>query len=161
MSERKRLKPVCKVPDRQDDGAAAFNREMAVDVLARTIWGEARGEGKPGMEAVANVVMNRVDHARNQGGYWWGNSVIEVCQKPYQFSAWNRRDPNYHKLLEVDETDPDFATAKRIARRAISGALDDRTHGASHYHAKHANPYWARGRKPDAVIGNHMFYKLI
>ena len=28
--------------------------------LAKTLWGEARGEGKKGMQAVANVVMNRV-----------------------------------------------------------------------------------------------------
>ena len=27
--------------------------------LARTIWGEARGEGYSGMQSVANVIMNR------------------------------------------------------------------------------------------------------
>lgn len=31
-----------------------------VDVLARTIFGEARGETVSGMEAVASVVMNRL-----------------------------------------------------------------------------------------------------
>ena len=161
MTDRQRLKPIRKVPETNEQGAAEFNREMAADVLARTIWGEARGEGKQGMEAVAGVVMNRVAHARQQGGYWWGNSIIEVCQKPYQFSAWNRRDPNYQKLLEVDEHDLDFATAKRIARRAMTGALEDNTRGATHYHAKSANPHWAKGRTPDAVIGNHMFYRLV
>ena len=35
-----------------------------VDILARTIYGEARGESVRGKEAVASVVMNRVNRAR-------------------------------------------------------------------------------------------------
>ena len=30
-----------------------------VDIMARTLWGEARNQGKEGMEAVACVIMNR------------------------------------------------------------------------------------------------------
>lgn len=36
-----------------------INPDGQVDVVARTIWGEARGEGANGMQAVANVIMNR------------------------------------------------------------------------------------------------------
>ena len=32
-------------------------------VFACALCGEARGDGRPGMEAVAQVVMNRVNHA--------------------------------------------------------------------------------------------------
>ena len=32
-----------------------------IDVMARTIWGEARGEGLKGMEAVGFVIMKRYD----------------------------------------------------------------------------------------------------
>ena len=35
----------------------------AITCLSRTIYWEARGEGAAGMEAVANVVMNRLGHA--------------------------------------------------------------------------------------------------
>ena len=31
------------------------------DILARVLWGEAEGEGADGMQAVGNVIMNRVE----------------------------------------------------------------------------------------------------
>ncbi len=129
--------------------------EQEIDVLARTLWGEARGEGSGGMQAVANVVMRRV-----KIGGWWGNSVIEVCQKPYQFSSWNKDDPNYKRLLSVDENDIHFSAAQSIAERAVCGALDDITGGADHYHAAGIYPMWIKGQRPVSVIGNHIFYKL-
>ena len=32
----------------------------AIDIMAKTLYGEARGEGKEGQIAVANVIKNRV-----------------------------------------------------------------------------------------------------
>lgn len=149
----KKLMPVYGRTAAQD--ASAFRRELEADVLARTLWGEARGEGPAGMHAVANVVMNRV--AR---GGWWGGDVIAVCQKPYQFSCWNKDDPNYRQLAAIDDADIHFATALRIARRAVHGALPDLTAGADHYHAAGVYPVWSRGERPVAVIGKHIFYRL-
>lgn len=139
---------------------AAFYCELEIDVLARTLWGEARGEPDGGMEAVASVVLNRVAIAEDSDGFWWGNNVIQVCQKPYQFSCWNRSDPNFQKLQAVDETDLYFATAKRIARRACAGTIKDSTFGATHYHADTINPYWARRETPTITIGHHIFYRI-
>jgi spore germination cell wall hydrolase CwlJ-like protein len=31
--------------------------------------------------------------------------------------------------------------------------------GVLYYHARHIRPSWARGRKPVARIGRHVFYK--
>ena len=145
----------------EDKNIEKFYRDMEVDVLARTLWGEARGEGTAGMEAVASVVLNRVRVAQNRGKFWWGNNIIQVCQKPYQFSCWNRSDPNFRKLQAVDEADLYFATALRIARRAVIGKLEDATGGATHYHASGVAPYWDKSEKPTAVIGNHIFYYLV
>lgn len=39
---------------------ALTNRDEQIDIMARTAWGEARGEGQSGMQAVLNVIMNRV-----------------------------------------------------------------------------------------------------
>jgi len=141
--------------------AAEFYRTLETDVLARTIWGEARGEGDAGMAAVASVVLNRVAVARDKGGFWWGHDVIQVCQKPYQFSCWNRSDPNFKVLQAVEETDLYFATALRIARRALAGVLGDVTGGATHYHAAGILPYWAKGLTPTATIGHHVFYRVV
>jgi len=93
-----------------------FYRALEVDSLARTLWGEARGEGVEGMKAVACVILNRVKIAEEKGKCWWGNNIIQVCQKPYQFSCWNRSDPNFKKLQAVDASDLNFATALRIAK---------------------------------------------
>lgn len=140
----------------------SFYDDLTIDVLARTLWGEARGEGTGGMAAVANVILNRVKMADEKGGiYWWGNNIISVCQKPYQFSCWNRSDPNYKKLLAVTEkTDVHYATAVRIARRAVAGVLDDPTNNATHYHALGITPEWTYGQSPSAIIGHHIFYRL-
>lgn len=136
--------------------------QHAADILARTLYGEARGEPVRGKEAVAAVVMNRVRRARAAGGtYWWGGTVEEVCRRPWQFSCWNAGDPNRTKITTVAADNKVFQTCQRIARRALAGTLADPTGGATHYHAKAANPPWARGKAPSAEIGGHLFYSDI
>jgi len=149
-----------KTADNSEKTIEQFYDEISGDVLARTLWGEARGEGCAGMQAVANVVMNRVRIAEKSESFWWGNNVIQVCQKPYQFSCWNRSDPNFKKLQEVDSKNLYFATAQRIAQRALAGVLEDITHGATHYHTRGCEPYWAHDKKNCAEIGHHVFYDL-
>src|SRR5688500_14939750 len=109
--------------------SAALMKEMEIDVLARTLWGEARGEGSGGMQAVAGVVLNRLAVSRRKGKLWWGNDVIGICQKPYQFSCWNKNDPNFGKASGVDARNIHFAVALRIARGAVEGRLGDMTGG--------------------------------
>lgn len=129
------------------------------EIMARTIWGESRSEGLPGMVAVANVIMNRANNPK-----WWGNGVKDVCLKPYQFSCWNHNDPNF-KLI----TDPllrcnTYTTAIDIARLAEAGLLKDNTDGSNHYFATtmphELIPDWSQGKTPRVVIGVHAFYKL-
>lgn len=124
--------------------------------LARTIWGEARGEGQDGMTAVANVVMNRVKRPR-----YWGRNVDEVCLKPYQFSCWNQGDPNLRKLQKLNA--PDLLQPLSLARAAIALQLPDITGGATHYYARNIPkpPRWAENHRPCAIIGNHIFYNDI
>ena len=130
-----------------------------MDVLARTIWGEARGEGRQGMEAVASVIINRADWP---GAGWWGNTVEEVCKKPYQFEVWNEGNPNRALMLAVTDKDPQFRTALEIARKAVARQLPDQTRGATHYYAykKISPPSWTSGRTPTATIGGHRFYNI-
>lgn len=127
-----------------------------IDLLARTMWGEARGEGSKGMQAVANVVMNRVE----KGG-WWGATVKDVVLKKSQFSCWNENDQNRAKLLSVTTADTNFWTAKKLAALAYNGQLDDITGGATHYHAKSVLPAWASKLTWTATIGNHIFYEEV
>lgn len=148
------------MPSHKDE-AKAFYDELTVDVLARTLWGEARSEGVQGIEAVASVILNRVEIARKLGGYWWGNDIIQVCQKQYQFSCWLKSDVQYSRVVSVDENDKYFVTCKRVARRAVLGLLVDSTRGASHYHADYVDPSWADKSKVTVKIGRHIFYRLV
>lgn len=142
--------------------ADEFLNEIHIDVMARTLWGEARSEGVKGIEAVAHVILNRVAIAdRNGGRYWWGHDVTTVCQRPYQFSCWNHDDPNRARIIKLDISDIHFATAMRIARRAVYGQLGkDPTGGATHYHTLDIMPAWAQGETPTVIIGRHTFYNL-
>lgn len=135
--------------------------QESTDILARTIYGEARGESISGMEAIASVVLNRVAFSKRKKRYWWGNNVKEVCLCPWQFSCWNKNDPNAKLIKEVSDTDITFCICKRIALRAVSGLLDDYTGCATHYHVKKLRPKWSIGKIPSAEIGNHVFYNDI
>ena len=128
-----------------------------IDTFARTLWGEARGEGETGMHAVANVIMNRVRNPR-----WWGNSVESVCLQRAQFTCWDRNDPNYEKLKAVTvETDQAFAKAVEIATKAVDFGITDITGGADHYYNPFvANPKWALESRVTKKIGNHRFLRL-
>lgn len=145
--------------------ASALGCENAIDTLARTIYGEARGEPNAGREAVANVVLNRIRFARSRPGgtYWWGSTVISVCRKAWQFSCWNENDPNREKLALVQPGNPAFAACLNIARRAVDGELRDNTDGATHYHVV-GLPFpkdWGDPVEPHLRIGRHDFYKGI
>lgn len=140
-----------------------------VDTIAKTIWGEARGEGNRGMQAVANVIRNRWLKA-NTGSprtTWWGSTWIGICKKEsggtYQFSCWSPRDPNRAKMdaKYLGDGDPLFASAVMIAQLCVAGELLDLTNGADHYYSTAIpTPYWAKGEKAIASVGSHKFYGL-
>jgi N-acetylmuramoyl-L-alanine amidase len=144
------------------EAAEKFINELEIDILARTIFGEARGESQQGMEAVAHVVLNRVRHAQSKGNqFWWGHDIITVCQKPYQFSCWNPGDPNRPKLMAVTKDNKQFIKCLAIARRAVNGELGhDITNGADHYHTVNVSPFWSKGKIPIAQFGTHVFFRL-
>ena len=139
-------------------------------ILARTLWGEARGDGNIGMQAVACVIMNRcaigkayqLKHGHPHPLYGDG-SPSGVCLAPWQFSAWNSGDPNRSKMIAVTaESDPIFIQALDIAADAINGRLIDPTGGATSYKTT-ALPWpkaWGDQVAPTAIIGHQSFYRL-
>ncbi|MGB1077774.1 MAG: cell wall hydrolase [Bdellovibrionales bacterium] len=142
-----------------------------IDIMARTIWGEARNEGYKGMQAVANVIMNRFELAQKNSAYArrFGKTVAQICRKPFQFSVWNEKDPNRAKLEKVTIIDHRFETAQEIARKAIEGRLSDVTSSADHYlnieFTKEIRggslPNWADLTKTTRKIGAHTFLRLV
>lgn len=131
---------------------------QVIDTLARTLFGEARGEGKEGMQAIANVVVNRV----NSGVTWWGDDIYSVCRKPWQFSCWNTSDPNRVLVLNVNTSNTVFQQCVDLATKAFEDLLDDITNGATSYYSTYmdAPPHWAIGKSPCATIGHALFFKI-
>lgn len=121
-----------------------------MDIAARTIAGEARGEPYEGQIAVACVILNR----------WrigMGQSLFEVCLQPYQFSCWNTGDPNRQYISKLRAYDKVYQTAMR----ALIGAIDNplRYGPITHYHAANITPAWAKNMRRATQIGRHIFYK--
>ena len=134
-----------------------------IDIMARTIYGEARGEynkvngGMAALIAVGNVIKNRLE-ARS----WFGRTIPEVCQKPFQFSCWNPGDLNAEKISHPFITDPIFGICQKVAKKIINNELPDITKGANHYYANTMSqaPKWSYGQRPILKLGNHIFYRI-
>jgi spore germination cell wall hydrolase CwlJ-like protein len=130
------------------------------DVLARTLWGEARGESLVGQIAVAWTIRNRVNDGKTKS--WWGEGYAGVCLKPYQFSCWNKNDPNFAYLSGAKSIPfREFAQAQIAADQVIAGKVPDPTGGATHYYATSmkAAPAWTQGAKQTLKLGQHIFFK--
>lgn len=128
-------------------------------IMAKTIWGEARGEDRAGQEAVAWVIRNRAHDTR-----WAGDllgrkgAVSRVCLQPWQFSCWNDTDPNHSLLINL--SDDQIALQREIALAVLSGAQVDPTGGAQYYfNPSVVTPSWANGMTKMAAIGHHDFYR--
>jgi len=130
------------------------------DVLARTLWGEARGETLAGMVAVAWTIRNRVNDGKAKS--WWGEGYAGVCLKPYQFSCWNKNDPNFPFLSGAKPIPvAEMAKAVMVATAVMDGAYPDPTGGATHYYATTMPkaPAWAAKAKQTLKLGHHVFFK--
>lgn len=131
-----------------------------LDVLARTLWGEARGEGFNGMVAVGWVIRNRVNDGKAKS--WWGEGYVGVCQKPWQFSCWNKNDPN-SAYLRGEKAIPaaQFDLAIQAAKAVIDGTLPDPTGKATSYYSTSMKvaPDWAAQGTKTVQLGHHLFYK--
>ena len=111
-----------------------------VDLIARAVYGEARGEPYEGQVAVAAVILNRVRSASVP------NTVSGVIYQPGAFDAVS--DGQLYLT-------PDSA-AYRAARDAMAGW--DPTGGCIYYYnPKTATSKWIRSRPVMRTIGDHVF----
>lgn len=136
--------------------------EDDLEIMALTVWAEARGEFLTGQSAVAWVIKNRW---KNPG--WWSrphHTIRDVCLCPYQFSCWNRNDPNRNRLINpATKQLESYKSIRALCSDVIkSDEADDPSKGSDHYCTKQIAPYtsWAKNRKPTVVIGNHQFYRI-
>lgn len=146
-------------------------------VLAITLYGEARSEPVEGRIAIASVIRNRVntDIGNDSKPDWWGEGYRGVCLAPWQFSCWTPKggpgqQQNYDVVMAVVRAalngvspGPVMRECLWLALGIISGDLRDRVNGATHYLTADLfrinPPLWAKGKTPPVRIGSHLFFK--
>ena len=122
--------------------SSSSSNSSNVNLLARLIYGEARGEPYTGQVAVGAVVMNRVKSSS------FPNSISGVI---YQSGAFDAVRDGQINLT------PD-ATAKKAAQDAINGW--DPSYGAIYYfNPSTATNKWIWSRPMTVTIGRHRFCK--
>ena len=113
-----------------------------INLLARLIYGEARGESYVGQVAVGAVVMNRIKSSS------FPNTMSGVIYQRYAFTAVDDGQIN----LTPNET------AKKAAKDAINGW--DPSYGAIYYYnPATATSQWIFSRQTTVTIGRHVFAK--
>lgn len=111
-----------------------------LNLLARCVYAEARGEPYVGQVAVAAVVLNRVKSAS------FPNTIAGVIYQPWAFTAVNDGQIN----LTPNQT------AYKAAQDALNGW--DPTYGCIYYYnASTATSKWIYSRKTVTTIGKHVF----
>ena len=122
--------------------SSSSNNLSNVNLLARVVYGEARGEPYTGQVAVAAVVLNRVKSSK------FPNSISGVV---YQNGAFDAVADG-----QINMT-PD-ATAKKAAQDALNGW--DPSYGAIYYfNPSTATNKWIWSRPMTVTIGKHRFCK--
>ncbi|MDR0979167.1 MAG: spore cortex-lytic enzyme [Lachnospiraceae bacterium] len=122
--------------------SGSSTNDTNVNLLARLIYGEARGEPYTGQVAVGAVVMNRVKHSS------FPSTIAGVI---YQAGAFSVVDDGQINLTPND-------TAKKAAQDAINGW--DPSYGAIYYfNPNTATSAWIWSRPQTTTIGNHRFCK--
>ena len=113
-----------------------------VNLMAKAIYGEARGESYTGQVAVGAVIMNRVRSSK------FPNTIAGVIYQSGAFDAVSDGQIN----LQPD------ATARKAAQDAINGW--DPTYGAIYYfNPNTATNDWIWSRPMTVTIGKHRFCK--
>lgn len=122
-----------------DSGYGGFSKSE-IDLLARIISAESRGEPYEGQVAVAAVILNRIEHPS------FPNTLSGVIYQPGAFSCLTDGGVN---AAVAD-------SAYKAARDAINGS--DPSGGAIYYYnpAKSTNK-WILSRPVITVIGGHRF----
>ena len=121
-------------------GSSGGGNSGDVDLLARLISAESRGEPYEGQVAVGAVVLNRVNHAS------FPNSISEVIYQSGAFSC----------LYDGQFDQPVAESSYRAARDAMNGW--DPSNGAIYYfNPATATSSWIWSRPAIVTIGKHMF----
>lgn len=134
--------------------AGARDQSRDLECLTQAVYYEARGEGRDGMKAVAQVVLNRARHSAFPstvcGVVFQGSNRSTGCQFSFTCNgamrgavnraAWNR--------------------SRDIASAALSGEVFAPVGSSTHFHTTAVAPKWRNSLVRVSHIGDHVFYRF-
>ncbi len=166
--ERDTASSMSRYAKRDRDGAAIaslvsfkpehLKRAEALDseahCMAQAIYYESRNEPLAGQLAVAEVISNRMrDHRYPDtacGVVFQGATRTTGCQFTFTCDGALGRKPKGTAWEQAQE----------IAAHVLMNLAEDRTGGATHYHATYVDPVWSAGLIKTDKIGLHIFYRF-
>ncbi|HWE46600.1 MAG TPA: cell wall hydrolase [Caulobacteraceae bacterium] len=132
---------------------AALDATRDLDCLTQAVYFEARGEGQSGMQAVAQVVLNRVRHPafpKTVCGVVFQGAAGGGCQ--FSFAC----DGSMHRAVEGAA----WRRSRDIAAKALSGYVMTAVGNATHFHTIDVNPGWRASMLRVAQVGTQIFYRF-
>ncbi|MGV8928686.1 MAG: cell wall hydrolase [Brevundimonas sp.] len=143
--------PVAALPFRLG-GALDASRDL--DCLTKAAYYEARGEGRDGMRAVTQVVLNRVRH---------GAFPNSVCGVVYQ-GAGRRTGCQFSFTCDGSMrgrvNQAAWNRARDVASDALSGTVYSAVGNATHFHTTGVSPGWRNSLVRVSQVGDHLFYRF-
>lgn len=140
---------------------AGFTESQAKNIIARTLYMEARSEGTTGIDAVASVILNRA------GGK--AEELPVVCFKKSQFSCWNDindKTPATYEIIKPSGAVRPGANqtmwiyCEKVATKLLNGTFKSTIGTRNSYHTTAVTPDWDSAmadKKTIGDLGSHIF----
>ena len=132
----------------------ALDESRDLECLTQAVYYEARGEGRDGMKAVAQVVLNRTRHPAFPnsvcGVVFQGAARRTGCQFSFTCNGSMRRGVN---PVAWDR-------ARDVASKALSGSVFAAVGNATHFHTTGVSPGWRNSLVRVSQVGSHLFYRF-
>jgi N-acetylmuramoyl-L-alanine amidase len=121
-------------------------KESDVDLMARVMFGEAKGEDEAGIYAVGQVLLNRIEYHKTHP-----NSFADNIKGLLTFKQFNCVTNDFYTMSVPDKF-------YMYARKVLSGIEEPLPKNIVYfYNPKTATDSWIKTRKIFKKIGNHVF----
>ena len=132
----------------------ALDASRDLECLTQAVYYEARGEGRDGQRAVAQVVLNRARHPAFPktvcAVVFQGAGRRTGCQFSFTCDGSMRRGVNRGA----------WDRARQVASEALSGTVYAPVGNATHFHTTGVNPRWRSSLIRVSQVGDHVFYRF-
>lgn len=132
----------------------AEKMESEADCLSRAVYYEAGIESLEGKLAVAEVITNRVKDHR------YPDTVCDVVFQGATRTTGCQFTFTCDGSLDRPPRGRNWEISQKVAAHVLMQLNEERTGGATHYHATYVDPIWNAGLIRTDKIGLHIFYRF-